>query len=107
MATMVRRTRLIITSQCIACLVITEKHMTTKYSGVVRAFAQYSWGIWFDAQQAIRLFTLHSWFSSVRSGKCCSDTLNYTISVTLEVLNSIFSSHSASQSYPLDKPELT
>jgi hypothetical protein len=60
MATMVRRTRLSITLQCIACLVITEKHMTTKLSGVVSGFAQYSWRIWFDAQQAIRLFTLHS-----------------------------------------------
>ena len=60
MATMVRRTRLIITLQRIACLVITEKHTTSKLSGVVSVFAQYSWGMWFDAQQAIRLFTLHS-----------------------------------------------
>ena len=80
--------------------------MTTKHSGVVSPFAQYSWGIWFDAQQATRLFTLHSRFSSVRSGKCCRGTLNYTTSVTLEVLNSISSSHSVPQSYPLDKPEL-
>ena len=60
MATMVRRTRLNITLQFIARLVIKEKHMTTKLSDVVSAFAQYSWGIWFNAEQAIRLFTLNS-----------------------------------------------